>query len=106
VVAVHLAATTVPDETVSTIPLMAVEAALLAVVAAVEVASERASVRDGAVLCGCWVALVGAAVLGATVTAPSVVALWTGVALALAGFGLHRFELVSLGLVEVDDGSQ
>lgn len=50
-----------------------------------------------------------AVVVGATWTAVATgtpdwsVALGFGTVLALVGYGLHRYELVTLGLVEVDD---
>jgi FtsH-binding integral membrane protein len=107
-VVAHVTALVVVTPATGLTALLAVEMALLALVTAVEARTYRSLSNHGirgpvAALVVAWVGLVGGALLvfhaGSTVVLACAL---TGI-ISLVLYGMHRFELVALGLVEVDD---
>jgi len=103
VVGAHIAALVFVTPETDLFVLAAGEATLLAVVAGVEVGLGRGSSRTVGVLAVAWIGLVGTTLLLGDDESLLFVACGLVGTVALALYGIHRYELVTLGLVEVAD---
>jgi len=103
VVVAHIVALVFVTPETSLVVVAAGEAILLAVVGGVERRRGRGSGRSVAVLAVAWLGFVGATLLLRDGESLLFVACGLLGAAALVVYGIHRYELVALGLVEVGD---
>jgi len=103
VVVVHLAVLGLLGDEASLSALLAAQVFALLAVAGFEVGFGSASFRTLSALAVCWAVLAGGTLFAATAAGPTVAAGGLATVAAVGCYGLHRYELVALGLVEVAD---